>query len=89
MTAAEAGIDTCYSDDSGREEPIGASGRVYPAFRAMPMGWSWRLWFCQGALTQEMVSSEVHRAETSEADVRAGILSDVSYLPRLRPGSRY
>ena len=86
LQAKELSISEVYDDDLGRFDATHPDEWLFPAFRVMPMGWSWSLWLCQNALVDAMVASEVARTGQPRPDVEARVLVDHRPAPLLAPG---
>ena len=85
LQAKELSISEVYDDDLGRFDATHPDEWLFPAFRVMPMGWSWSLWLCQNALVDAMVASEA-RTGQPRPDVEERVLVDHRPAPLLAPG---
>ena len=86
LQAKELSISEVYDDDLGRFDGTHPDEWLFPAFRVMPMGWSWSLWLCQNALVDAMVASGVARTGQPRPDVEERVLVDHRPAPFLAPG---
>ncbi|CAK0822212.1 unnamed protein product [Prorocentrum cordatum] len=73
-----AGISHVYDDDLKGPTPVKAGELLYPATRALPMGWPWALHFAQEAATA--------LAERGCPGGSEQLLQDKRPAPLLRPG---
>ena len=50
VQAGEFDVDSAYDDETVQYEQVVADEWMFPAFRVMPMGWTWALWLCQSSM---------------------------------------
>ena len=86
VQAREFGVTEVYCDMAERYVEVSGEEWLFPAFRVLPMGWSWSLWLCQGALSHAMAVSELKRRNVCLEEAYVQILTDGRPTPRLRPG---
>ncbi len=58
VRASQFSVTEVFDDDTGGFVAVGPDDWLWPAFRVMPMGWTWSLWLCHGALVEAMVHAE-------------------------------
>ena len=83
FTAGEVGITSAYCDDAREDRPVAADEVLWACFGAMPMGWSWGLYFCHESL------SECCRRAMHATQPTVELLEDRRPPPRLSTNSAF
>ena len=52
FSAADLGVSETWCDEARRVVPLAPDDQVYVCIEAMPMGWSWALYFAQEAVSE-------------------------------------
>ena len=54
VRAGDFGVTSTWCPTAGGQVEVGPDEMLFPAFEALPMGWSWALWMCHGAVASAM-----------------------------------